>query len=243
MSVVYRTSQLAKIASVHPNTVRIYEKSNFISAVPREKNGYRRYSEKHLDQLLFARKALPGPYPGGSRAVYMMVLHYAKDEFSKAYEMANLYRKNVIEADNKAHEASRVLDLWSIGKWPEKKEEAVSRKAASRMLNISIDSLRNWERNNLLRVEKSKNGSCIYKPEDIGRIKIIAMLRNANFAIYSILQTLNHFDEGLVKGLSDYLKNIKPGEDLFCITNQWLVALEEHKEKSKELIKILKEKI
>jgi DNA-binding transcriptional MerR regulator len=44
----YRTSAVAKIIGVHPNTVLLYEKWGYISTVPRSDNGYRVYSENEL---------------------------------------------------------------------------------------------------------------------------------------------------------------------------------------------------
>ena len=38
----YSTSKIAKIAGLHPNTVRMYEKWGLIQTPERKKNGYRR---------------------------------------------------------------------------------------------------------------------------------------------------------------------------------------------------------
>ena len=52
-----RTSELAKLCGVHPNTVRLYEQWHYISPVPRGQNNYRQYSDVHLKQLQIARLA------------------------------------------------------------------------------------------------------------------------------------------------------------------------------------------
>ena len=47
----YRTSEIAVLINVHPNRVRLYEKWGYIEPVVREANGYRIYTERHLEQL------------------------------------------------------------------------------------------------------------------------------------------------------------------------------------------------
>ena len=58
MSDKYRTSQIAKIIGVHPNTIRLYESLNFIPPVEREPNGYRVFTDLHLKQCRLLRLAL-----------------------------------------------------------------------------------------------------------------------------------------------------------------------------------------
>ncbi|KYG30035.1 MerR family DNA-binding transcriptional regulator [Alkalihalobacillus trypoxylicola] len=52
-----RTSEIAELSQVHPNTVRLYEEWQYISPVPRKPNGYRVYSALHLKQMKIARLA------------------------------------------------------------------------------------------------------------------------------------------------------------------------------------------
>jgi DNA-binding transcriptional MerR regulator len=49
-----RTSDLARAAGVHPNTVRRYEALGWLPPAPRAPNGYRRFSQRHLDCLRLA---------------------------------------------------------------------------------------------------------------------------------------------------------------------------------------------
>lgn len=53
----YRTSEVAKIIGIHPNTVRKYEESGLIPKAKRKPNGYRMFTEFHLEQLRLARIA------------------------------------------------------------------------------------------------------------------------------------------------------------------------------------------
>lgn len=47
----YKTSEVAKAAGVHPNTVRLYEALGLLQPVRRGNNKYRLYTLAHLEQM------------------------------------------------------------------------------------------------------------------------------------------------------------------------------------------------
>ena len=53
----YRTSEIAAITGIHPNTVRLYEELNLIPKVKRKPNGYRVFTDYHVEQIRLARLA------------------------------------------------------------------------------------------------------------------------------------------------------------------------------------------
>ena len=53
----YSTSEVAKIIGIHPNTVRMYEEWELIPKAERKANGYRIFTDFHLEQLRLARVA------------------------------------------------------------------------------------------------------------------------------------------------------------------------------------------
>ncbi len=53
----YTTNQVAKIIGIHPNTVRLYEDVDLISKPMRKENGYRMFTDLHLEQFKLARTA------------------------------------------------------------------------------------------------------------------------------------------------------------------------------------------
>ena len=59
-----RTSDLAQAVGIHPNTVRRYEEWGLIPPVERGRNGYRIYTQKHVDCLRVARAIFAGDYAG-----------------------------------------------------------------------------------------------------------------------------------------------------------------------------------
>jgi len=68
---------------------------------------------------------------------------------------------------------------------------AMKRKEVADSLDISMDTLRNWELNGLLAIKRRQNGYRVYTAEDIRRLKIIRSLRCANYSIEAILRMLN----------------------------------------------------
>ena len=53
----FTTCEVANCVGIHPNTVRLYEQLGFISKPERKKNGYRIYTDLHLQQLKLIRTA------------------------------------------------------------------------------------------------------------------------------------------------------------------------------------------
>lgn len=53
----YRTAEVAKIIGIHPNTVRMYEEWGLIPLAERKPNGYRIFTDFHVEQLKLARIA------------------------------------------------------------------------------------------------------------------------------------------------------------------------------------------
>ena len=53
----YTTTEVAKIIGIHPNTVRMYEEWGLIEKAKRKENGYRIFTDIHIDQFALAKKA------------------------------------------------------------------------------------------------------------------------------------------------------------------------------------------
>ena len=54
---IYTTTDVAKIIGIHPNTVRMYEEWGLIPLAERKSNGYRVFTDFHIEQLRLARIA------------------------------------------------------------------------------------------------------------------------------------------------------------------------------------------
>jgi hypothetical protein len=88
------TSDIARTANVHPNTVRLYEQLGFLPPVERDPfNGYRRFTRVHLDQMLLARKVMRFNILNGSvrATAYDIIAQGAAGDLGGALELA--YRR------------------------------------------------------------------------------------------------------------------------------------------------------
>lgn len=66
------------------------------------------------------------------------------------------------------------------GAAPEDGGTMMTRKEAAACLQVTADTLRNWELNGLLTVKRRQNGYRVYSAGDIRRLRIIRALRCAN---------------------------------------------------------------
>ncbi|MFB1051247.1 MerR family DNA-binding transcriptional regulator [Paraliobacillus sp. JSM ZJ581] len=54
----YQTIEVARIIGIDPNTVRLYEQVKLIPVAERQANGYRIFTDFHIEQFRLARAAL-----------------------------------------------------------------------------------------------------------------------------------------------------------------------------------------
>ncbi|NSW53011.1 MAG: MerR family transcriptional regulator [Anaerolineae bacterium] len=239
----YKTTDIARAVGCHPNTVRRFEASGFIASVPRNpRNGYRRYSEVHLRQMQLARLALQYPYPGGKAVVLACVYHCAAGRLGDALQSAYQYRSNIRAEIVQAQAAVDFVERWSSGTPLERISKTLNTSAAARLLGLSSDTLRNWERNGLLRVPRNPaNGYRQYGRAEVGRLRVIRMLREAGYSMMAILRLLNHLDIGggeITQGqeIARVLDTPSGEEDFLSIADQWLTTLHAQEERAQQMI-------
>ena len=236
-----RTSELAKAAKVHPNTVRLYEQWGLLPPVERNPyNNYRRFTEKHLDQILLVRQVLRFTWLNDEThaTVYALISQGVQDNLGGALELAYKLLLQVQAERAQAEAAVRYLERWVEGIPPDALARPLRIGEVARLLNISIDQLRNWERNNLLETPRDpSNGYRLYGPDEVGRLRVIRMLIRSRYSMMSILRMLNKLDEGETGQLRQALDTPESEEDALYVTDHWLTTLNELEEAAHELIK------
>ena len=235
-----RTTQIAKAVGVHPNTVRLYEAWGFLPPIPRTASGYRRFAPVHLEQMRLARIALVWPYPGGKEVVIDLI-HQARDNnLGEALALANRYLAQVRAEQGYAEEAAAYLEQWAQGHISDTAHEALLISAAAAQLGVSSDKLRNWERNGLLDVPRQpQNGYRLYGAAQMGRARVIRMLRQAGYSVTAVLRMCRQFDAGQRDGLRDVLDTVDPNEDIYYVTDNWLTTLREAEARAQAIIEQL----
>ena len=135
----YSTQQVARAAGVHPNTVRLYEVWGFLPPIPRAPNGYRLYTEFHIDQMRFARTALHGGWPGRNirESAVTLVRRSASGDLGGALEMAYRHLALVQAERAQAEGAANLLERWAQGTAIDATAKPLRIKDAAKLLGVT----------------------------------------------------------------------------------------------------------
>ena len=226
----YRTTDLAKAAGTHPNTVRLYEQWGLLPPVQRSPSGYRLFTQAHLDQMCLARLVLHGGWPGKSirQSALALVKHAATGDLGGALEMAYQHLALVQAEQARAEAAAHFLERWANGMPADTAGHRMHIGDAARHLGTTIDALRNWERNGLLDVPREAHtGYRLYGPQELGRCRVIRMLLMSGYSMMAILRMLTALDGGESEDLRQALDTPRPDEDVFTSADRWLTSLAE----------------
>ncbi|HEX3076701.1 MAG TPA: MerR family transcriptional regulator [Lachnospiraceae bacterium] len=237
----YRTSQIAKLIGVHPNTIRFYEEMGLLPRIPRTENGYRVFDDRHLTQLRLLRTAFRAEIISSRlrQEVFEIVKTAALNDIDEAYISAKQYSEHLKEEKAKAEEAIRIATaILEKGITLDKEILLNGRKETARILGITTDVLRDWERNGLIQVPQTTKGRKIYGQKELDRLKIIRVLRNAHYSMMSILRMLNRLDEG-DRNIRRIIDTPAEDEDIVCATDRYITALTMAEGDAKEMLHIL----
>ncbi|MDF9824783.1 DNA-binding transcriptional MerR regulator [Breznakia sp. PF5-3] len=241
MDKTYSTSEIAKLIGVHSNTVRLYEEWGFITKPKRKKNGYRIFTDLHLQQMRILRSLFQVPIVqnGMRKKVVTIIKVMALQEYDEALKLTLEYLNQIDEERQNAEEAIEIVEKMLHGK-KENSEACLTRKETADVLGISIDRLRNWELNGLILVKRKKNGYRVYYEEDINRLKIIRLLRYANYSLTAIMRMLNKVSEDPTSDVRSLINTPHPDEYIITVCDELISSLHTAKGNAKQAYKILK---
>lgn len=237
----YKTSDIARKANIHPNTVRFYERKGLISIAPRAENGYRLFECRHLYQVMVLRCIFFGEWPGENiRKASIKIVDAMKSWKLKAAREYTKEYIQVIEIEReKAEEVVEILKKWADHKIVEEALETYSRLETSLIIGTTPEALRNWERNGLIEVPRiGNNQRRVYGRKEIERLRVIYMLRQGKYSMSAIHKCLRKFDAGYNEEALDALHNPNK-EDIFYAGDHWIYVLEKAARKAEEIFKIL----
>ncbi len=238
-----RTSDLARAVGAHPNTVRLYEQWGFIAPAKRSASGYRLFTETHRAQMILARTALRDDYAGKiiRRSALALVRKIGSGDFADALQYARKHLAIVQAERAEAETAARILQHWAQSKRAQSKSKSLQIGAAARALGVTIDVLRNCERNGLLRVPRDEqSGYRLYGNAEITRLRVIRMLQSAGYSTMAILRMLLQLDQGKKRNLRAALDTPRPDEDVYSAADRWLSTLAEQETRARQMITQLK---
>lgn len=236
----YKTSDIAKLLGVHPNTVRLYESKGYLSPVMRGSNGYRLFTATHLEQMRLAHLALNWPLPDMQPMMIELVKCAARTDFVNAMELAHQYLAYIRTEQNRAEAAVHFLEQWASSQQVATPFQTWSIGQAADVLNVTADQLRNWDRSGLLNVPRDpKTGYRMYGPAEIGRLRIIRLLRQSGYSVMAILRMLRRLDTGNTENLRDILDTPAEDEGIETTADRWLTTLTKQEQRAEAIIQQL----
>jgi len=239
-----RTSDLARAVGIHPNTVRLYVDWGLIPPVERSPSGYRRFTQQHLDCLRLARTIYATEYPGRDLRASSneIIQHAVADDWTGALEKAREYLASVKTELKSANQAANLLEHWAQNMVVDSDENPLAIREVSKLLGVSHDVIRNWERNGLISVRRnSYNNYRLFGKKEIERLRIIRMLSHAGYSHMAILRMFIELDGGKTRGLKKVLDTPREDEDIFTAADHWLTTLQAQEKLAKNIIKMIAE--
>jgi len=240
----YKTSEIAHIIGIHPNTVRLYEELGLIPKPERRANGYRIFTDFHMEQIKFARIALKVEVlqNGLRKQAITIIKTSATGNFNKAIGLTEQYLQQIKNEQRNAEEAIGITQKLLSGGSQEQKTDTMvlTRKETADYLQISMDALRNWEMNGLLTIKRKQNGYRIYTDEDIRRLKVIRSLRCANYSLSAILRMLNTLSQNPKADIRQVIDTPDKSDDIVSVCDKLLTSLHYAEENAEAMLVHLK---
>ncbi|MDO0823171.1 MerR family transcriptional regulator [Desulfosporosinus nitroreducens] len=234
----YKTAEIAHHIGIHPNTVRLYEELGLIPKPDREANGYRVFTDFHMEQFKFARTALKVEVlQNGLRKKAIDIIKIsALGDFDSAIQLTESYLQQIKREQRNAEEAIRIAKQLLSGSKQGRDSIFFTRKETADHLQISMDALRNWEMNGLLTVKRKQNGYRMYTDEDIRLLKIISSLRCANYSLAAILRMLSALSSNPQANIRQVIDTPKESDDIISVCDKLLTSLQNAKKNAQSML-------
>lgn len=236
----YTTSEIARHIGIHPNTVRLYEELKLIPKPERKANGYRVFTDFHMEQIKLARTAfqIEVLQNGLRKQAIAIIKTSATGGFNQAIHLTELYLQQIKQEQRNAEEAIEITEKLLSGKPQEHETDAalLTRQDAADYLQVTIDTLRNWELNGLITIKRKQNGYRVYTAEDIRLLKIIRSLRCANYSLSAILRMLNSLSQNPKAAIRQVIDTPKENDDIISVCDRLLTSLHDAERNAEEML-------
>ncbi len=231
------------MVGVHSNTVRMYEEWGLIQIPQRKENGYRIFTEIHIDQFRLVKTAfaIEVLQAGLRKKIVEVVKLSARYQFDEAIACTKTYIDIANMQIENAKEAVEIVNDLIQGNKQDEGAISLKRIDVARRLGLTIDTIRNWEMNGLIKVKRKENGYRVYDAQDLRRLKIIRSLRCANYSLTAILRMLNSLEENDYVDTLQVLNTPHENEDIILACDKLIVSLEEATKNATKVLEILTE--
>ena len=115
---------------------------------------------------------------------------------------------------------------------------AIGRREAAAKIGVSFHVLRDWERNGLIEVPRKGNRRQ-YGVQEMNRLKIMAVLRSANYSQTAIRRMLHKMEHG-ERDLLSAIDTPEPAEDIVSVADRYITSLTGALDDTDEIISLLR---
>jgi len=143
-----------------------------------------------------------------------------------------------------AHRAANLLEHWAQTMAADSDETPLAIGEVSTLLGVSLDVIRNWERNGLIRVQRNPyNRYRLFAKKEIESLRIIRALSRAGYSHMAILRMFIELDGGNSRDLKMALDTPREDEDIFTAADHWLTTLYGQEKLAQRVIHLIEEQI
>jgi DNA-binding transcriptional MerR regulator len=165
-----------------------------------------------------------------------------KGDWGGALELAYGHLAFVRSELTQADVAAGLLERWAQGAPADATAQSLQIGQVAQLLGVSIDILRNWDRNGLIDVPRDPdNGYRRYGSQELSRLRVIRMLSKAGYSLSAILRMLIQLDRGDKTNLRQALDTPRPDEDVFQASDRWISTLIDQEQRALQIIDLVEE--
>jgi DNA-binding transcriptional MerR regulator len=191
-----RTVDLAQAGQISVQQVRNYEASGFIPLAERSPTGYRLYTQNHLAALKTARVLVAGY---GWQAAREIMAAVNQNDLSAALALIDKQHAELAAKRYQVEQTLAVLDL--LANQPalatHRHSSLLRVGDAAKQVGVRVSALYFWEQQQLLQPTRDKSSRYrLYDEQQMRRLRVVALLREANYNFETIHTILDELSAG-----------------------------------------------
>ncbi len=190
----FRTVDLARAINISVQQVRNFEDQGFLPAVERGANGYRRYTQQHMDAIKAAHAMIKGY---GWRTAQAIMAAFHQINHQTAFNLINQHHAKLDTIRQQLDQTLSLLKAVADQLPPSQRhQQRLLVGEAAKTVGVPISALRFWEQQGLLQpLRQQANKYRYYDERQLRRLRIIVLLRQAHADFGSIRTTLETLDQ------------------------------------------------
>jgi DNA-binding transcriptional MerR regulator len=191
-----RTHDLALAGNISVQQVRNYEASGLIPQAQRSPSGYRLYTQLHLAALQTVRSMVPG-YGWQQTPAIMQAIHRG----DLAAALAIIDECHAELADKRLQVQKTLLALHTLATQSDTSQsnraQLVRVGEAARQVGVRVSAIHFWEQQGLLHpVRDQYSRYRLYDEQQMRRLRVVALLRDAGYRFDAIQLVLDELAAG-----------------------------------------------